>query len=681
MATAEEQKRIKDLEDENERLRKARESSMWDRFTGFFSGFGFFEMILVALVVGGLYLAAKANPEMAQSLAEMLPESWQPTVLGALGSLGIDVDMTAPVTAMAKKDLPGLKKTLAEKGMPEGVVNIVAANEKSVSDFIAIVREANKTEAKGAVPAKLGVFNTSTMTNDKTIFELLTKHAPLAQQITAAAFTGKAAASDTSKNIITSLKAIAGDERLDTLLSDTHRKNTVDLLSKFAPQHAATLNAIIAQGVDAQGKAKPEFRAFLSTALTPDAAGNLPFQAALKTYSDANPSIATLVLNAPATAPTPAAGAAAGASATPPAADALSQFKANKSGKAFAAFRAQFKDTTENSVTVTADQQILKTLTTLSGGDELAAIKTGIENRKALAAYYAAADQKTLDATTLKQLRELKSLPPAADAPSLTIIANGQNPRLVGAIFKDPNAAPNAPVDTRYMVAQLFDPANRKLIADAGVDNVVALVRAVDPKAGAALTTASLTAMLKATQGISSNPKMADQTVARNATLITAALTDTVIKSDASALSKLSKDTFTQFIGDAANMQALKQLLTDVKNESPKAAALVQHWGVVEILAADKEKGAEFLREQLATISSKPAMAMCTKPKTELDWADQAKLAVAGRDVLKFGSKNIIGQNAEEIKALGLALEAAICAEAQKGSSPATAAAANGVRR
>jgi hypothetical protein len=657
---SDEQKKIKDLEEENERLRKARESSMWDRFTGFFSGFGFFEMILVALVVGGLWLAAKANPEFTQSLVEKLPESWQPTVLGALGSMGIDVDMTATVTAMAKKDLPELQKTLLEKGMPEGVVKIVAANEKSLSDFIAIVREANKTEAKGAVPAKLGAFNTATMTNDKTIFELLTKHAPLAQALTAAAFTGKAAASDTSKNILTSLKAITGDERLDTLLSDTHRKTTVALLGKFVPQASETqINALLTAGIE-NGKAKPELRAFLAKALTADAEGKLPDAAPLLAELAKNPAIAT-VLATPSQPTTPTAAPTAGNQTL------LQQLQANNGGKAYAALRDTMKD----------DQKLITTLAILGGADELAKIKVGIENRKAFEAYLAKADATTLPKEILESLQTLKATPVAAQKPILALLEKGVNPRELKSVFIENGR----PFTTQHMVAQLFDPKNRETIAKAGVENVVALVRAVEPTAASSLTPASLTAMLKATHGISSNPKMADKNVARDATHVTAALTDIVLKNDASALNKLSKETFTQFIGDAANMEALKTLLGDVKNESPKAAALAQHWRVIEILASDKEKGAEFLREQLTSISSKPPMAMCTKPKTELDWTDQAQLAVAGRDVLKLGSKNIIGRNAEEIKALGLALENATCTEAAQQTNLAATSAGSPIRR
>lgn len=352
-----ERRKMRERDGAEERERK-RNDSWLDRIFGMFSGMGFFEMLLMALIVGGIYMAAKANPEWAEKLVQALPEDWQLNVGGMLNKIGIDVDLQPSLSALANNPA-ALKKKLTDNDVPLEVVDVIAKDKETFDKFLDIVATANNDpaakDAKGQ-PVK-GRVTLDGFTNSKTIYALITQQSEMALALATTIKPDNAAAkSDMGKRIMGSFAEIVKSDKLEELLT-THRATTVKLLNKFAPQVTeAQLTKIIEANV-AEGKVKADFRTMLITLMTPDAKGNYPdAETELLKLADKDPELAKVLvgmqLNQPAPAAAPAPAPAQGApqgqaqvSGTP-APDAATAEAAKKSAVKQAVLKA-LEETTE----------------------------------------------------------------------------------------------------------------------------------------------------------------------------------------------------------------------------------------------------------------------------------------------------------------------------------------------
>jgi hypothetical protein len=263
-------KREDDAAAEAEKQR--RQAGLFDWVKNFFGGFNFGSILMWGMMLTGIYFLAKSK--IGQELIEKLVGNFKPetqaTILGFLDTIGIGVDMTA---ALDKMPFDALKKKLTDAKVPEPILAVVAKDPGTWSTFFATVKEAN-TDAKGKPHVTLSSF-----TNDKTIFTLMTKQPEMALALASAAKNLPASAdgkpSDTAKQIAASIKAIVNSERLDVLLSPAHRENTLRIFTAALPAglpiRTDSLAAIIAKGVDANGKATDDLRKLLNAAIDGDA--------------------------------------------------------------------------------------------------------------------------------------------------------------------------------------------------------------------------------------------------------------------------------------------------------------------------------------------------------------------------------------------------------------------------
>lgn len=648
----------KRAEIERKREEEANRRSIFESIGGFLSGG--FGSILGILILGLLVYTigqTKWGQELIEKGVSYLPEDWQVKAHGFLDMVGINTDMGPSLLAMADKDLPGLRKLITSRGVPADVVSVIARDKDTFAAYLKTVQDANRDDE-----GKPGKINPTTMMNDKTIFELMTKQPVLVKLLAEGALkSGAGQNSGTAKNITEALRSIVASERVDTLLNGEHRENTLNLIKQIAkannsPISDEQLAAVLQVGLDASGKSTPNFRTFLSEALTRNDKGELQVDAALKNFADKEPTLAKRLFKAmlagPAAAPAP------GQPATPATEEAaiIAAIKAvPKNAKALQGLSDSLSDA-ENT----------QLLFLLKGNDPVGTMKFALAHRPQFDAFIKASDVTKLPDAIKQPLLELAAIPPKAEKPILAILNKGIDPRSLLTVVTERNGSLTK-LNPRHLVTQLLDENNRKLVAAAGPDNVAELIRAYAPNAPAAINAANITAVLKATQAIADNPKMADATVRRDTVRVTAALADMLMNEKSTELQKLKPAEIANFFNDPVNSAALKQLLADTRGLPDKqqamAQALLAHFDMIERVAADKEKGAPFLLEALDKASKKKPDADTCKNPTKLDSWVAGGIDFAGTDMTWTGTKdNIIGKNAEEIKHLLVDLQVADCA-------------------
>jgi hypothetical protein len=651
-------RRAKEERDEAARREKEARDQQMGWFSQLWNSFGIFELILMALVVGGLYLAAKANPEFVQSLVEKLPDSWQETVSGFLSWAGIDVDMKA---ALEKKPVAEFQKQLQEQlGLEEAAAKALIPDDNAKKGLLQLVSDANAERDAAGKITKAGKVNLDTLMNDKTIYVLLMQKPDMVQALAASALKtgGDKPLTDNAQKIVASLKTIVADGRMDVLLKGDKLNETLTLLEKINPKLSRTLvKPLIESGMTADGHSTPALRALFTSLLTVDSEGKLPstpaqLNAALEAYRTANPAAATAIVQAvaqPTNRPAP----------TTEQEKLLQQLIQNNGGKAFAAFRTALGND---------DNKVLAVGMALNSDDELLQIKTALEHRAALEAYIKAAEAKTLPKAMLDAKAGLDMVKPTATKPLLAILAKFENAGELGSLMDLYSRDKNGHIDTKNLIEQLLtNPTARATLLKAGPEQVVTFARAQDSTLPASFTAANMVAVLNAAQTIGENPKMSDERVRRDTVSVLKTMANAVYSGNLNLIGKLSPEEFTAFFDEPKNAQAMKDLLVATKSSLPEeqaktAQALLEHWELIEKLSRDK-KGADFILS--AFNRDKPSADSCRKPTGLVDSLQRGLDDVAKETGLKLlgllNSGNMVGKNVEEIKALGQKLEAAQC--------------------
>ncbi len=639
-------------EEAGRREKEARDQQMgW--FSQLWNSFGIFELILMALVVGGLYLAAKANPELVQSLVEKLPDSWQETVSGFLSWAGIDIDMKA---AIEKKPVAEFQKLLQEQlGLDEAAAKTLIPDDTAKKALIQLVSDANAERDGAGKITKAGKVNLDTLMNDKTVYALLTQKPDMVQALAASALKtgGDKPLTDNAQKIVSSLKTIVADGRMDVLLKGDKLNETLTLLEKINPKLSRTLvKPLIDSGMTADGHSTPALRALFTSLLTVDSEGKLPstpaqLNAALEAYRTANPAAATAIVQAvvqPTNTATP----------TTEQEKLLRQFVQNNGGKAFAAFRTALAND---------DNKVIAVGMALNSDDELLQIKTALEHRAALEAYIKASDTKTLPKAMLEAKAGLDMVKPEATKPLLAILGKFENVGELNNLMDLYSRDKNGSIDTKNLIEQLLtNPTARATLVKAGPEQVVAFARAQDATLPASFTATNMVAVLKAAQTIGENPKMSDERVRRDTVSVLKTMADAVYSGNLNLIGKLSPEEFTAFFDEPKNAKALKDLLVATKSSLPEeqaktAQALLDHWELIEKLSRDK-KGAQLILSNIAS-AKKPDADSCKKPglsATEKAWLEY----VEGKDGV-MRQDNIIAKEIEGIEQLVAALGKARC--------------------
>lgn len=192
--------------------------------------------------------------------------------------LGFGFDVTQPLLAKSEDDF---RKTIGGEKNENMSPEMVEVLTKHRQVFLPIAAEANGGKASG-----------SQLTNDKTIFALLTQKPEIAAEIaTAALKPGASANGKFAKSIAASLKTIINDtkpveggdkDQLTILLTGDQRAKTVGLLKRLAPADIRkaledTVNNEMKKGGD---KPTPQLRTILSAAVDGAFASAAPAPAA-----------------------------------------------------------------------------------------------------------------------------------------------------------------------------------------------------------------------------------------------------------------------------------------------------------------------------------------------------------------------------------------------------------------
>lgn len=612
-------------------------------FGGFFGTI--FSGLLWVGVLTGLYYVARSETGQ-QFLGNIFGEekvkeffaSADEMIGGVLDKVGMGFDVTE---AGKKMDAATFRKHLVGKNgdaMSAEVADVLAQNKDG------LLSAAQKANGGKATKAEL--------TNDKTLFTLMTEQPDLVQKLAGAiSKSGAAANGDVGKKIMDSLKAILADEaRLTTLLTGEHKARTIALMKQFAPESMrGRVDAIVNEGIGADGKLKPGFSqrltGFVDMAMATPAATGLANQDASKTGG---------------------AGAAA-----PTASGFALMTEIEKDSQNKAAF-AQLEQA------LTAKGKYGDFAATFAGNDSRAQKIFALENYSEFAAFRKAVKLDALPKNLQAQLKELDDVTPNTAGLVAAMFRNGGDPIALRNTF----FAGGKPLSTRALVEKLFAAENRNLITSAGVDNVARYISmtGVEKKdtTMAGVTPNMLTSVLAAVNTIATNETIKNITIARDTVRMTGALVDLLVSEDPASLRKLDKDQFAAFFRDETNRQALQGLLKgDAVPRAKKgmAQALLQHWEAFTDVASDRDVGASFIKSRLEHLE-KPTAESCKAPSAfdlfkgdlKAAWFDNVK----GVDFLRLGEQNVLGKNSSELKKLDDDLRAATCA-----SLPVKAAAAS----
>ncbi|MES2984516.1 MAG: hypothetical protein V4735_04935 [Pseudomonadota bacterium] len=240
-----------------------------------------FDNIFMLLIAGFLaYTFAQSSwgQDLIKKGIEMLPEGLQAKLLDAFETVGVPIDMNAALSALAAKDMNALREKMIKNKVPEEVVGIIAKDKATFDGFLKTVSDANdeRDPKTNAVTSK-GRVNLKTFTNANTIFALMTQQPDTVQQLAAAVLKpgSTAAKSPTAEAMMASLKEIVNGPKLDVLLNDANRENTLKLIMRVMPENvplqADALSKLIRDGIGADGKATDGLRKSLVAALNNDA--------------------------------------------------------------------------------------------------------------------------------------------------------------------------------------------------------------------------------------------------------------------------------------------------------------------------------------------------------------------------------------------------------------------------
>lgn len=614
---------------------------------------------LVLVVAYSFGKSEKGQAWIEDMVGRFEPET-QLKINGMLNAVGLGKDVGTTLTEMPFENA---KTALAEQ-VPAEALKVVAKDKPTLDMLVKTAQAANGGKA-----------GTDEFANDKTLFALMTQQPEFVREL--ATSTLKSGASTTggmAQQILTSLKTIVADEgRLGLLLNPPHRDNTVALIQQLSPQITPKqLNTLIDTGL-ANGVPTPAFRSLLGGMLTGEEA---TMKASLDAYVKATPTAATIALElveSKAAAPTAPAPKAAKPHEKPKKAteeplsstDLFNAIQTNNGGKAYAALKTALGDA--------------QAYTFLSNAENTLAFEQfSLTHREALAAFLKASDQKTLPPQVRDRVQALLDLPQDALPALAAMVGNGVSLEQLQTLI--PTGSNGKPVEAKQLVAEMFDNSKRATLAQAGEENISALVQAMaqttaEKQAAALITPHSLHTVLTAADAIAGSPAMQDKTTARDTQQVTAALVELLVNDNRTPIAQVTPEKFATFFHNATNAEAVKTLLNESKAELPQGqqatiAALLKHWDTVQEVASDKEAGAKFIRDQLASPAKAATAESCAAPREgALGYVDAAKQAISERVAgayLRFNAgldgTNSIGTHAAELKALKVELDAAQCA-------------------
>jgi hypothetical protein len=510
---------------------------------GLVPNFSFGGLLEIGLILTGVYFLARTEwgSKMLDGLVNMLPESWRAAASGLLNKIGLDVDMGKSLQAM---DYTAFHTTLKDQASPE-VLEAIDPDDHNVTlnKVLAVVRDANggKVTLKG-------------LTSPETIKNLILREPEITKNLVVAALKpgadGKPSATATQLNA--SLKTLIADPKmLDELLAPAVRVRTISVLAAALPANApvseASLADMIAKGLDADGKAKPELRQILSDAVD----GNV--KAALG-------GVYTMV---------GAEGIVRGIDESKLTSDAgkyaIATAKTNP--KAMAAFTDLI-----GAVGIDKAKAFIDAFQTQDGAHQAIQLLLTKDNVKALPQAVALLDQlpdlgKKLpidDARKLAQVSGLLHKP--AYIPAITNIVNNDIKPLVLA----DDFIQNGQVPINRAVDMIMNPKVRKEIVQAGTENLVALA----PNGDGFLTKRNLDAVLRFADAIATPD---NQAASDNSRLIMRDLAALVTSKPAISLKKAfenrSNAQIAAFFSVPANRAAVKELFdpaTGITSADPK---------------------------------------------------------------------------------------------------------------
>ncbi len=635
-----------DRDRQAEKDRQDRAMGWFERLTG---GMGLFEMIFFALVVGGLYLAAKANPEFVEGLIKKLPDSWQDNVTGVLNWLGVEVD-AAP--ALSNMPLADFKKKVTEFGADQATVDSTFNTPEKQKQFVADLAAVNGGKIRGE----------KAFTNHKAVYMLMEKHPDFVGAMVKAKLSGGSdkKLDSTAKDVLTSLRTIINDGRMDELLNKPASASVIfGLADSISPVATGAIKTDLKNN---NGKLSPELKKILITALTPDAKDILPtpesMKEMLKSYQAAHPELVV-------------EGARALAQTDTEQGKMLKAIMENNSGKAYA----------EMIKSAGSEAKALDILQRVKDASGLAQRQLALENYGVLRAYYDNAKIADLPKDIGDKVALLGQIPPSAVAPALAIVKNGIDPlKIRDYAFKDSKP------DIAALVRVLVTNENaRKDFAQAKPEPIIALAKAFaeskKQELPDTLTANNLQAILKATSQIAESLPQEISTDAikklpveqqpearlmrderKNTLAVIDAITNAIVNDKPDAMKQITPAQLAQFSKNSANNAAVHQLSIDLKGLRPDIQASLavfdMRWGLISTLASNEET-AKLVLDKFAALGVTTTAADCKAPGV-IDKAIGSALRSVS-EIFAFTKGELVADNIKDINVLIDELHSAKC--------------------
>ena len=255
-------------EDEAKRVEEKRRTaaaSGW--LQGFLPEFSFFNILLfVAMACGAYFLGrTEGGKELLGGIfgkenVDAFFAKGDGMLAGLASTLGINIDVGASLKKIPT--IEAVRATLKGQNIPDPIIAVVAKDLPTFHKLLDVVAQANG--------GKVGL---NDFMNDKTITALSTQMPELVRALATEATRAapKGAANPMANQIKASLIAIVNSDQLDTLLNPANRANTIATMRAVLPANAgispSTLTALVTHGIGEDGKATPQLRKLLTSAM------------------------------------------------------------------------------------------------------------------------------------------------------------------------------------------------------------------------------------------------------------------------------------------------------------------------------------------------------------------------------------------------------------------------------
>lgn len=536
-------------------------------------GFGLGSIFMMLFVVTGLYFLAR-NEGVQEFVGKLFGEGGKEKVKGFIDGISAKIASWLPDGKF--KDMLGLGNAAGQylESRTDDQLNDMLKTDGGLSPDAAALIVGNRKiffdTVKQAHDGKIG--GKDDLTDDKTIFALITTQPEFVKKLLptmlppAGTALNEAQAKKRDELLVT-LKKVVADERLGTLLSDTHRKNVLSIVALLSPTtDVAAADAQISGLIAKNGGQVPEsLRAVFTKMLEPKTDGTLPtmkeaFDALL---TDANLSTeekkntVKMVLSNP----EPMVG--------------------QENVKAFETLKQSLGD-----AKIDAFATILVNPDKEARTKEAKAFVMNAENITAFKTFADAVKNPNLitDEDMRSAVVQLKSSS-LAQLIAASKIA-GRDPALLDGVkaVLMPNGKA---VDAKGLLFQLMNANNRATIRQADTSSVAALIAASAPEKAATLTTANLEAMVAVAEKIGihaaildgANPNKPES--ARVGKVLNAFMD--LVQKDATAFKKLTATEVSTFFRDPEYAAAVEYLVQHITPPEGNDAALLtvmqKQWG------------------------------------------------------------------------------------------------------